>query len=120
MTIQEAISRSKARELKNKPMTKRKATKPAEPAKPELTPLPNLANWLRRMAEHADKGHITGFAGVALDTSGGAATNIHDPCGPQRLNLAGAIAQLAHLIHDSEANDRMTSLASRPDPGPIA
>ena len=97
-------------------MTKRKA--PPKIVDRPKTPLPNLAAWLRRMADHADKGNVIGFAGVVMEHGGFAATNIADPCGPDRLTLAGTVAQLHHMLQASEFNDRMSSLARQPDPGP--
>jgi hypothetical protein len=70
------------------------------------------------MADLAENGQLLGLAAVAMDAGGFASTNIADPTGPHRMTLAGYTAQLAHLIHDSEAHARMASLAARPDPGP--
>jgi hypothetical protein len=103
-------------------MSRKKAVTPVTPAPvtrvtPSYRPLPAVATQLRRVADLADKGELQGLALVVMHASG-VETNIADPCGAERLTLAGAIGQLHHMLQASEHNDRMASLAARMDPGP--
>jgi hypothetical protein len=84
-------------------------------AQPPRMLLTSLGTWLRTIADHAEQGRVVGFAGVAMvDGHPVPLTSIADPTGAERMTLAGSVAQLHHMLQASEHNDRMTSLAARP------
>ncbi len=99
-------------------MAKRPAPK-ATPA-PTGTPAPELAAWLRHQAEAADAGTLQAFAGVALRSDvSDAMTCVHD-APSRRLELAGTVTLLGQMLLTTEANERMASLARRPDAAGLA
>lgn len=90
-------------------------------ATPPKTPLPELAKWLRFIADEAEAGNVVTFAAVVkMDHQSIAWTNIHDcPHLPhERAALIGNLDLLAHMLQVTEHNARMASVAREIAPPP--